>query len=186
MPCLIAPWISLLTGIGFAWASADELSRSGKGAVGSRGLIVAILFGVALPAPAVAFFLTVAPDWSWAYLISPGEFSRGLEFGVTLISGAAPPVGFLLCADAAAARRFRPVARLAAIPMTAIAALLAAFTPRWAVYATYSQYHGSFGTRPLGGSWLGYALLWSVFVLAAATLWTLQALIRSSDPSRSR
>ena len=186
VPAPVAPWIGLLIGIAFALASTNELARSPSGAIGTRGLLVASLFGLAIAGPCAAYFLTVAPDWSWAYLLAPGDLTRAMDFGAALCAAASVPAGYLLSARAAGARNLRPIARLALIPALITALLTASFAHRWSVYATYSQYHGSFGARPLAGSWLGYSVLWSAFVIAASSAWALRAVFRATDPSRSR
>ncbi len=186
VPALIAPLLGLLLGVCFAWASADELARSTSGAGGTRGLLVAALFGLCILAPSAAYYLIVAPDWAWAYLLAPGRLSRATSLAVALAAGASVAVGYLAASRPAAARRFRPVARLALIPAVVIAVLSAALAHRWSVYATYAQFRGEFGLRPLAGSWLGYAVLWTVVVVAGSALWTLRALARSGDPLRGR
>jgi hypothetical protein len=39
------------------------------------------------------------------------------------------------------------------------------------VQATYAQYHGDFGTRPVAGTPLGWALVWFGAVVLVATLY---------------
>ena len=46
------------------------------------------------------------------------------------------------------------------------------------VQATFAQFHGDFGTRPVAGGSLGIALIWTTIVLGLATAWTSYALRR--------
>jgi hypothetical protein len=55
-------------------------------------------------------------------------------------------------------------------------ALLLALFPRLAVRATFAQYHGDFGTEPVKGSPLGWALVWFGLIVSAGTAYTLKTL----------
>ena len=56
--------------------------------------------------------------------------------------------------------------------------LLVAMLPRLRLFASYAQFHGDFGTEPLTGSPVGYALLWMTAVVAGAVAWTIHVLRR--------
>ena len=55
--------------------------------------------------------------------------------------------------------------------------------PRLRIFGTYAEFHGDFGTEPLTGSPVGYALIWMIGIVAASAAWTLQVLRRLAEPS---
>ena len=70
----------------------------------------------------------------------------------------------------AAALRIGAPAGLLALALTLL------LFPRLSVQATYAQYHGDFGTRPVAGTPLGWALVWFGAVVLVATLYVVSAL----------
>ena len=49
MAVLVAPWLGLLLGLGFAWFSTETLSRSEHSALASPALLLASAFGLTYP-----------------------------------------------------------------------------------------------------------------------------------------
>jgi hypothetical protein len=186
MPAPTAPFIGLALGAAFAWAAADELARRGGTAAGSRGMVVALTFGLGIFAPAAGYFLAFWPDWCFAYLLNTERLPAYAALLLVLFNAASCPLGFAVAAKAAGERRPMRVARLSAFALIPALAWLLATFKRLAVSATYAQFHGDFGIRPVAGSALGYALLYMAIVVAATAIWTIHALRRlSSAAARS-
>jgi hypothetical protein len=72
------------------------------------------------------------------------------------------------------------VLQLGATSALAAVALTLALFPRLSVRATYAQFHGDFGTEPVAGTPLGWALLWVALVLSASTAYVVHVLRRMS------
>src|SRR5690606_8726657 len=157
MPAPAAPLIGFLIGVAFAWAAADEVARAGQ-STGTRSLALVALFGLVVFAPATGFFLAFSPDWSYAYVIDSQRLPGALDVLLVLIDAASVPAGFLIATPRA--KRLSALIRLSIAPALLVAAFFAAAWPRLAVHASYAQFHGDFGVRPVSGSSLGYALLW--------------------------
>lgn len=181
----MAPFIGFALGVLFAWAAGAELNRRGS-ALGSRALLGAIAFGIGLFAPVAAYFLAFWPDWCFAYVIDTERLPRVLDAALVLLDASSVPLGFLCAARSAAEHRTSALARLALVgSLPAVVLALVAFR-RLTISASYAQYHGDFGIRPVVGSALGYALLWMILVLVAATLWTTRNLrLMAADSARN-
>lgn len=178
MPVLVALPFGLSLGVGFAWAARRELRRVAS-REGSRGLAVAVLFAVCVLSPISAYFLAFEPDWCLAYLVNTARASAALVPALLLLELVSVPVGFLL--GNALLRRgdetnlLRLLASFVVITLGSVMLGLR----RFAVQGSYAQFHGDFGTQPLAGSSLGYAILLLGFWLAVGlgfALWNLQRL----------
>jgi hypothetical protein len=162
-------------GVLFAWAGAEEVSRSGGGTT-SRTLLVSALFGVLVYAPACGYFSAFFPDWAYAYFLDAEGRPIALDMALLLVDAASLPLAVALFGRGAAARRTNLLIRAAAVPSALAAASLLVLLPRLRVYGTYAQFHGDFGTEPLTGSPVGYALIWMSMVVAGAAAWTVRVL----------
>jgi hypothetical protein len=183
MPAPVTPLIGFVLGAALSWAAAEELARAPSSTT-SRSFLIVALFGIAVFAPAAAFFLAFAPDWSYAYLIDSQRLPGAIGLALVLVDAASVPAGFLAAARWARARRLSVVLRLVLGPVVVAGLLLLSVLPRLGVHATYAQYHGDFGIRPLSGSPLGHALLWMLIVLGAAALWTARSVRMLGQPAR--
>jgi len=178
MPVLIALPFGLCVGVSFAWLSRRELRRVTPGP--GRGLAIAVLFGLFVFAPVSAYFLAFEPDWCLAYLVDTSQASAALGPALLLLEVASVPGGFLLgswvlgqSADEVILLRV-----LSASVIVTLAAVMLGLR-RFAVQGSYLQYHGDFGTQPLAGSSLGYAVLLLGFWLTAGlafAVWNLRRL----------
>ena len=172
MPVLISPLVGLVLGIGFAWASAAELHRTGGAAATSRSFFVVVLFGLLIYGPLTAYFLAFNPDWAYGFLVNTARLPGIADSAGVLAAIAAPAVGFTVAAHRAAEQRVGALLQLAAVPAALTMVAIAAGLPRLAVQATFTQFHGDFGVEPIAGSRLGLSLLWMSAVLAGAIGWT--------------
>jgi hypothetical protein len=142
--------------------------------------LIATAFALLVFAPIAGYFVAFEPDWSFAYFVDSERLPAAVPIAVTLLAAASVPAGFLSAAADARAHRLGRVLRKAAVPSVLSAMFLLATFSRLSVHANYAQFHGDFGTRGVAGGPLGYALIWMLAVLAAATAWTLRALQRLS------
>lgn len=175
MPVVVAPLYGFALGVLFARAASEELART-RGIIGSRSLLVAGLFGTLVWGPACGYFLAFFPDWSYAYVLNAEHRSVALDMAAVLVVSASPAVGFSSLAHLAASRRGEALTRGVAIPAIAATAFVLLLLPRLKLYATHAQFHGDFGTEPLVGSPVGYALVWMAVVAATAAAWTVRLL----------
>ena len=182
MPALLAPLIGFALGVGFAWCAREELVRSTSAlGVGSRSLAVVALFATLVFAPVSAYFLAFESDWSYAYFVDTRRIPAVFPLALVVLDTASAPLGFLAATRYAKGKKLAPFLALA-LPFLAVAlAFVVATANRLGVQASYAQFHGDFGTRPVAGSSLGYALLWMDMVLALGVAWTcrqMQQLVR--------
>ena len=56
---------------------------------------------------------------------------------------------------------------------------------RLAVSGTYAQFHGDFGTEPIGSSALGKGVLLMDLALALGIAWTVRALLRMASEAKT-
>jgi hypothetical protein len=180
VPAPVAPLLGLALGALFAWAASDELAKGQKFGFESRSLVAAALFGLLVLAPIGAYFLTVHRDWAYAYLIDARRLPEILDPALVLLDAASVPIGFVLASSAARTHRFAAVAKILTVSLGAATVFVFATFQRLSVQATYAQFHGDFGTQPIGGSPLGYGLLTMTVLLVLATLWTLRSVTQMS------
>lgn len=177
MPAPTGPFLGLAIGSLFAWAASDGSVRR-KQSLALAPLALVSLFALGVFAPAAAYFIAVAPDWSYAYLVDTGRTFGALHAAVLLCDVASVPLGFVLGLRASERTAFTSVVRLVGIPLLAVGIFVIILFPRLSVHATFAQFHGDFGTRAVAGGPLGYALIWASIVLSGATVWTAYALRR--------
>ena len=180
MPVLIALPFGLCLGVAFAWLARRELRRVTSVDSGSRGLAIAALFGLFVLAPVSAYFLAFEPDWCLAYLVDTAQTSAALTPTLLLLELVSVPGGFLL--GRLLLERGRDEASLLRLLFAGVVLTLGAVMlglRRFAVQGSYAQFHGDFGTQPIAGSSLGYAILLLGFWLTAGigfAVWNLRRL----------
>ena len=187
MPAPLAPLIGFALGIAFAWWAREELARSqaSAGGIGSRSLVIVTLFATVVFAPIGSYFLAFEADWSYAYFIDTRRIPSALQLALVLVDAASVPIGFVVAASYARSRKLVPVLTLATSPAVLVLACLAVAAGRLGIQASYAQFHGDFGTRPIAGSSLGYALLWMDALLVLGAVWTTRQVQKLARPARS-
>lgn len=177
VPALAAPLLGVALG-----ALLARLARDRTGQVSERveGAIVTALLGAGVFAPATAYIISLGPAWVWAYAVDPSGLPLIIPVTIALLTAAGPSIGYV-GARAALRRRRRRVATLwAALPATLALLPLGVLLRRLAVHASYAQFHGQFGVRPLAGSSLGATILWMAIVCAAGSIWCARTIRRIS------
>ncbi|RYZ02171.1 MAG: hypothetical protein EOO73_32635 [Myxococcales bacterium] len=177
MPVLVALPLGLCLGVSFAWLSRRELRRV-TSELGSRGLAIAALFGLFVLAPVSAYFLAFEPDWCLAYLLDTSQATPALAPALVVVALATVPSGFLFGRWLLERDEATLLRALLALVVATLGAIMLGLR-RFAVQGSYAQFHGDFGTQPLAGSSLGYAILVLGFWLTAGlvfAVWNLRRL----------
>jgi hypothetical protein len=185
VPIPFAPLVGLALGAVFAWVAAPELSRDEGPIVASRPFAIVVAFAVLAWLPVVGYFVAFHGDWAYLYLFPWRRVPSAVDLGLVLGAGAAVIGAFAFAVRPIRKRRFGPVVAMVVAPSTLAIAGLTLAARRLAVSGTYAQFHGDFGTKPIGSSPLGQGvlLMGAVFVLAVA--WTTRSLARMSADARS-
>lgn len=178
VPVPLILWCGLLLGLAFARAAHAILSQASVSSLASPVFPVVASFGLLVYAPLAGITLALAPDWACGYLIDSQRLPAGFETCCILLAAVSVVLGYLWGAAPSARGRWNFVGRRMIGVGIAFTVTLAALFPRLKVHATYAQYHGDFGVKPLSGSDLGYALIWLVIVLGLAVSWTLFSLYK--------
>jgi hypothetical protein len=168
---LTAPFTGFALGVLFAWLAREDLVRGAPTMLTVRSLVVVTIYALVIFGPAVAYFLVFEPAWASAYLLDVGRHARAFDVVLAVLAPASVVIGFIITGHAI--RRLRPAAALRIGAPSAVAALARTQLqfPRLSVQATYAQYHGDFGTRPVAGTPLGWALVWFGAIVLVATLY---------------
>ena len=173
---LTAPFTGFALGALFAWFSREDLLRGAPAMLTVRSLVIVTVYALFVFGPAAAYFLVFEPAWASAYLLEVGRHARAFDVVLAVLTPASVIAGFVVAGHAI--RRQRPAAALrvgAPSALVALALTLLLF-PRLSVQATYAQYHGDFGTRPVAGTPLGWALVWFGTIVLFATIYVTRAL----------
>jgi len=168
----------VLLGLAFARAAHRVLARTNSAPYASPAFAVVGAFGLLVFAPVSGFSVAVSPDWTLAYLIDSQRAPAMAETLCVIVAALTVPLGFLWGATLSVRRRLNSLARRIAILSCGSVALCAALWKRMSVQATYAQFHGDFGVRPIAGTELGYAVLWMLILMGLATTWTLVSLVK--------
>lgn len=175
MPAPTGPLLGLLLGALFARSRSEEKRRDRSGL---EPLSLVTLFALLIFGPVAAYYMALEPYWAYAYFIESVPRMSALNAVILLLDVASVPFGFWLVTRASAAQRVGTLTRLVGLPVLGICLFFGVFFQRLSVQATYAQFHGDFGTRPVAGSPLGHALLWTTLILVASSSWTVFALRR--------
>jgi hypothetical protein len=129
-------------------------------------------------APLAGISLALAPDWACAYLVDSQRLPAGFETFCIVVAAISVVLGYIWGAEPSARGRWNVVGRRIILVSIAFAVTLAPLFPRLKVHATYAQYHGDFGIRPLSGSELGFALIWQLLAFGLGVTWTIFSLYK--------
>ncbi|HVK70903.1 MAG TPA: hypothetical protein VM694_40890 [Polyangium sp.] len=178
MPAPLAPFFGFALGVLLAWLARFEDSHDERPGASSwdRPTLAVALYALLVYAPVSAYFAVFAADWSFAYLVDGRAIPSALQLLLVLLDAAAPVLGFLAGRRSLAHRSLAALAWLAALPLAVATIPLVALHARFGIDATYDQVQSDFGTRPLPGSPLGYAVLWMDVILVAGAVFTARTL----------
>jgi len=181
MPILFANLVGLALGAALAWVAPSEIGSNEAPIVASRPFAVVVAFTLLVWLPAIGYFVAFHGDWAYLYLVPWRRVPSAIDLCLVLLAGVAVLVGFCAAIGPVRKRRFGPVVALTAGPGAVAIAALPLTLRRLAVSGTYAQFHGDFGTEPIGSSPLGKGVLFMGAVIAAAVAWTAVSLIRTGS-----
>ena len=159
MPAFLGPLCGFALGVALAWLARTAAQRRDDSGWGARAVIAA-LYGALVYAPACAYFLIFAGDWSLAYFVDGRTVPSAVGLVLVIVDAASVPLGLLAARRALARRASRAPMVLGIVPVALAVGLLLALFPRLRVEGTYHQIRSDFGTQPVAGGPLGYAILW--------------------------
>jgi len=178
VPIPLVLWVGLLLGLAFARAASGVLSQTGNAGLSSPAFPIVSVFAVLVYAPVVGFSVSLAPDWACAYLIDTQRLPAAFETFSVVFAASSAVLGFIWGAEPSARRHWNVIGRRMILVGIALVTTMAPLIPRFKVQATFTQYRGDFGIRPIAGTELGYALLWMLVLLGLAGTWTIFSLYR--------
>ncbi len=178
MPITFAPIAGIALGAAMAWVAAPALARDDGPVALSAPFALVGVFAALLWLPIVGYFVVFHGDWSYLYLVPWQRVPSAIDLGLVLASAASVPCGFYFAALPVRKQRLGLAASLVIGPVVLVIAGLAFAAPRLAVSGTYAQFHGEFGTEPIGASTLGKGVLMMAVVLALGVAWTARSLSR--------
>jgi hypothetical protein len=184
VPVPFAHLFGLALGAALAWIAAPELGSGDTPIVASRPFAIVLAFAAFVWLPVVGYFVAFHGDWAYVYLVPWRRVPSAIDLGLVLLAGAAVVGGFCAAVGPVRKRRFTPVVLLTAVPGALAVAGLVLAARRLAVSGTYAQFHGDFGTEPIGASLLGRGVLLMGGILAVGVAWTVRALARTGEGAR--
>lgn len=185
VPIAFAPLFGLALGAALAWVASPELARIDGPLVASRPFAVVAAFAGFVWVPVVAYFVAFHGDWSYLYVLSWQRVPSAIDLGLVLFAGASIVGGFWLAIPAARRGRSGPLIAMVSVPTTIAVGCLLSAVSRLAVSGTYAQFHGDFGTEPIGASALGKGVLLMAVVVALGLAWTVRALLQMAAEEKS-
>jgi hypothetical protein len=178
MPIAFAHLVGLILGAALAWVAAPELARLQGPVVATRPFSIVLAFATFVWLPVVGYFMAFHGDWSYLYLVPWRRVPSAVDLSLVLFASVAVVAGFCAVVTPVRKRRFGPVLVVIVVPAVLVLAALPFAARRFAISGTYAQFHGDFGTEPIGASLLGKGILVMGTVLVIAVFWTAHALSR--------
>ena len=185
MPLPFAPFVGFLVGLGLAWAARADIGNNDGPLFASRPFVVATGLACFVYAPLVAYFVAFHGDWAYLYLVDWRRVPSAIDLALVLFAATCVPLGTIVALPAARARRLGTLVRIGAGPAVVVCGLLAWGARRLVVSATYTQFHGDFGTESIASSALGRGILWMGIVGVLGIAWSVRLVARSEGDATS-
>lgn len=183
MPALVGPFVGFALGVALAWLSRVEALREDDAGFRARVAVVA-LFGALVFAPACGYFLVFAGDWSLFYLVDSRAVPSAALLVLAVVDAALVALGFTAGHRLARRRAEGALVLLWAGPVVVAGSMVLSFFSRLRVEGTTHQVASSFGTQPIAGSPLGWAVLWMGAMVVAGFGLAARALVEGPGPLR--
>lgn len=184
MPAPFALLLGFLVGMTLAWLARLELSRSEVPLLLARPFLIAVGWAAVLFGPVVGYFAARHGDWNYLYLVRWSRVPSAVDLALVMLAVALVPIGFAVATPWAVAKQSTRYAVACAVVAAVMLVAVAVFARRLGTSGTFTQYHGGFGTLPIGRSPLGRAVLLSWAVLLAGYGWAVHVL-RAKRPTRT-
>jgi hypothetical protein len=185
VPIVLAPFFGLSLGAALAWVAAPELARAEGPILVSRTFAVVVAFAGLVWAPVLGYFVAFHGDWSYLYLVPWHRIPSAVDLALVFAASVAVLCGFLVAVNPVRKRRFVPLLAVIVIPAFILLGALPLIARRLAVSATYAQFHGDFGTEPIGATSLGKGVLTMDALLVVAMAWTARSLATMGSSGRN-
>jgi hypothetical protein len=183
VPALVGPIVGFALGVLLSWLSRREAARGDETPGRARVAVVALLGGLVF-APVCAYFVVFAGDWALFYLTDSRAVPSALLLVLVVVDAVSVVGGFQAGHRAARRRADRALLALLAGPAAVAATVVLSFLERLRVDGTYHQVSARFGTRPVAGGPLGYAILWMSAMVTLGVLIAARALADRPDSPR--
>lgn len=188
MPALLGPFVAIALGAALAWLARDDAPTDDEAAFRAR-VAVAVLYAGLVVAPVCGYFLAFAGDWALFYLADSRRIPSALGLLLVVLDAALVVTAFAAGHLLARRRQARVVVAMALVPAAIALTGAGAALPRLRVDGTYSQVTSRFGTTPVAGGPLGWAILWMGAMLVAGFVLAARSMAerpRVTPPPRTR
>jgi hypothetical protein len=175
VPALVGPFVGFALGVLLAWLCQAEAPREDERAFRARAQVVTLFAGLVF-APACAYFLIFAGDWSLSYLVDSRAVPSAVSLLLVVLDAALVVAGFTAGYRAARQRAQRVLLGLSIVPAAMALTLVLGLFSRLRVEGTFHQVSARFGTQPVAGGPLGYAILWMDAMIVAGAVIAARAL----------
>jgi hypothetical protein len=169
VPALVGPLLGFALGVALAWAARRGAPRESDALLGPPTQVAALM-GCLVYGPACAYFLAFATDWSLSYAVDSGAVPSAVLLVLALIDAVAVPAGFQAGHRAAKRRAVRWHVPLGLVPVGIAMGMLATSQRALRLDGTFQQVSSAFGTRPVVGGPLGYAITWMAAMVGAGAV----------------
>lgn len=171
MPLPLAPFVAALLGVVLGLVARDEVRRTTAPPSSTRGFVVVVLVSLLLLSPSLGYFVAFYPDWAYAYLVPGEKIPSAVELLEVMAIAAIPAATFGWTATALRRHAVRELVRGISALVVLLSITLAFLGPRLIVAATFTGFHDGIDVRPLGGTSLGFSILWVDGCFVLGTLW---------------
>lgn len=179
MPAPFAILVAFVLGATLAWFARVELARSEAPLVLARPFTIAWGLAAFVFAPVVGYFVAFHGDWAYLYLVEFRRVPSAVDLLLVVLATVQIPIGFAIAAPLARSKQSSRLLVLVAILLAVLTVASVVALRRLGTSASFAQYHGKFGTTPIGRSPLGRTVLLAWAVLTAAYAWAVHA-VRST------
>jgi len=168
--------VAWLIGLSLAWTARAELTRSEVPLVLARPFVVATAFAAIVFGPVLGYFVALHGDWSYLYVVRWSRVPSAVDLALVVLAAAQVPLAFAVATPWAMAKRGSTLLRLSAVFAVVLAIGCIVAARRLGASGTYAQFHGDFGSAPIGKGPLGRGVLLSWVALLAGWVWSLNVL----------
>ena len=169
MPTLIAPLVGFALGTLLGFLSRHALLTREE--LRAQVMLVSAQLALLVFMPIVTAFTALHGDWSYLYLLPEKSIPSAVDLVFVLAATGSVIAGTSTAAWALRSRRENVLMIALSAPAILLLVVLAVASRRLATAASYAQYHGGYGTLPIGRSHLGRSVLASWVVLSLGLSW---------------
>ena len=169
VPTLIAPLVGFALGTLLGFLSRQALLTREE--LRAQVMLVSAQLALLVFMPMVTAFTALHGDWSYLYLVPDKSIPSAVDLVFVIAATGSVVAGTYTAAWALRSRRENVLMIALSAPAILLLVVLAVASRRLATAATYAQYHGGYGTLPIGRSQLGRSVLASWITLSLGLTW---------------